>query len=171
MSSILAVLEFRSSTQHLKQLGLHYNVYNIIWDRSELRKVTFYFEWISRLADGQSRSHQEWDASLRARGKRTRSRPPPTTFPTRCFSTPRILSCSYKSWRFTAKTIWLTMDQRGLFLKVNILFFVLSLTASTPTLTSTAPHRIFSTPWTWQHRRKPLLRGSWCIMLWTTSSR
>ena len=42
MSSILVVLEFLSSTQHLKQLGLHYNVYNSIWSRSQFRKVTFF---------------------------------------------------------------------------------------------------------------------------------
>ena len=172
MNSISVVREFCSWTHYLRQLGLHYNVYNTIWDRFDrLHKENILHTFDSRLADGQLRSHQRWAASPRARGKRIRSPPPPTSFPTTCFSTRPILSCSYTSWQATAKVLWLTTVQRGLFLTVNILFSVHSLIGWTPTLTSTAQPWIFSTPWTWQDQRKPLLRRSWCIMPWTTLSR
>ena len=170
MDFISAVREYLSWAQYLKQLGPRYNVYNTIWNRSWFRKLqpTLY---ISRLADGLLSIPREWAASLHATDKRTWYWPPPTSSPTRCFSTLPILSSSYKSWQSTAKMIWLTSDQRGPFLTVNILFYVHSWIGLTSTLTSTAQHWICSIPWTWRHQRKHRSSGSWCIMPWTTSSR
>ena len=173
MDFILAVREFPSWTHYLKQLGLHYNVYNTIWNRFDklYKKENTLHTYDSRLADGQLRSHQIWAASPLAKDKRIQSPLPATSFPTRCFSTRPMLSCSYTSWQATAEMIWLTTDQRGLFLTLNIPFSVHSLIGWTSTLTSTAQRWIFSNPWTWRDLRKPLLRGNWCIMPWTTLSR